>query len=366
MLQRLKILILEDNATDADFTIRALTKSDLNFEYKWVENERAFVSALYDYAPDIILSDHSLPSFTSREALKLTTQLCPSCVFILITGTVSEEFAVEIIKAGADDYILKSSLTRLPSAIINAYTKKQAEREREANYRKLQEANKELKTFIYRASHDIRGPICSLKGLISVAKNEAGENNLGQLMDFMDNSANRLDTILIHLISTLELKDKEIQPEAIDFKELIGDILDQHKGSSKFQRLELSVKTVPPVYLSDKKILIAIFKNIIDNAVKYHNYSIERPCIGIEVKEAESGLEITIADNGVGIRPELVDKVFDMFFRASSQTEGIGLGLYLTKIGVEKLNGTISLKSEEREGTEVSIFIPAEKAVVER
>src|SRR6218665_2540126 len=268
MLQRLKILILEDNANDADFTIRALIKSDLNFEYKWVENERAFVSALYEFVPDIILSDHSLPSFTSREALKLSTTICPSCVFILITGTVSEEFAVEIIKAGADDYILKSSLTRLPSAILNAYTKKQAERERENNYRKLQEANLELKTFIYRASHDIRGPICSLKGLISVAKNERGEKNIGQLMDFMDNSANRLDTILIHLISTLELRDKEIEPEVIDFEELIWGILKGYADSAKFQKLEVSVETVPAVYLSDKKVLSAIFSNIIDNAVK--------------------------------------------------------------------------------------------------
>jgi len=361
MQQRLKILILEDNATDADFTIRALTKSDLNFDYIWVETEKDFTDALFQFHPDIILSDHSLPSFTSKDALRLCSEICPSCVFILITGTVSEEFAVEIIKAGADDYILKSSLTRLPSAIINAYTKKQAERERESNYRKLQEANKELKTFIYRASHDIRGPICSLKGLISVAKNESGDRDLVQLMDFMDNSANKLDNILMHLISTLELRDKEVLPEVIDFKAIIRDILDGYKESAKFRKLNVSVMTMPAAFTSDKKIITAILKNIIDNAIKYHNYAIMYPFINMEVTAVENGVEINVSDNGVGIKAELVEKVFDMFFRASDQTEGTGLGLYLTKIGVEKLNGTILMSSEEKSGTTVRIFIPVMK-----
>jgi len=362
MHKRLKILILEDNATDADFTIRALTKSDLLFEYIWVENEKAFTAALDHFCPDIILSDHSLPSFTSKEALRIATELRPSCVFILITGTVSEEFAVEIIKAGADDYILKSSLTRLPSAIKNAYTKKLAERERENNYRKLQEANLELKTFIYRASHDIRGPICSLKGLISAAKNEPPEKDLGQLIEFMDHSADKLDNILIHLISTLELRDKEILAETIDFKKLIDGILDEYKDSDKFRKLNVSVNAAHRGFAMDKKVITAILRNIIDNAIRYHNYAIHDPFIRIEVSAADEGLEITVEDNGIGIKAELVEKVFDMFFRGSDQTEGTGLGLYLTKIGVEKLKGKILMSSEEKNGTTVKIFIPKAKA----
>src|SRR5579872_5136135 len=108
----MKILMLEDDATDADLIKRALSKDKLEFNSECVNAENAFIHALYEFKPDVILSDHALPQFNSIAALKLAKKIIPDSPFILVTGSVSEEFAVSCIKSGADDYILKTNLTR--------------------------------------------------------------------------------------------------------------------------------------------------------------------------------------------------------------------------------------------------------------
>ncbi len=126
----LKILHLEDLSADAEMVDRVLRKAQFHFEKKLVSDKEDFISALSDFKPDLILSDHSLPSFNSREAFKLTRELGISIPFILVTATVSEEYAVDVIKEGASDYILKDRLQRLPNAVQNAMDKYVMQRER--------------------------------------------------------------------------------------------------------------------------------------------------------------------------------------------------------------------------------------------
>jgi len=310
----------------------------------------------------VILSDHSLPSFTSAEALPIAQELCSGAVFILVTGTVSEEFAVNILKAGADDYLLKSSLTRLPSAISNAFLKKRAELERENTWKRLLEVNNELKTFIYRASHDIRGPLSSMKGLINIAKIDQGVgNDLSRLIHMMDNSAEKLDKILVDLIETVGVRDHTLEKEPIDFQQMISEILDGYSNQKKFHMLRISTEIDASVpFHSDRNILQMVLKRIIDNAIKFHNYSSEGSFVTIRIVANDSGVNIFIIDNGCGIKEELTNRVFEMFYRANSESDGSGLGLYLVKIGVEKLGGTVHLKSSEQMGTTVHLFIPSE------
>jgi signal transduction histidine kinase len=360
MSEKLKILILEDNPVDADLTIRALNRSDLNFECCHVENKADYLFALNNFKPNVILSDHSLPDFSSIDALPLARKICEGCAFILVTGTVSEEFAVKILQAGADDYILKSSLTRLPSAIINAHDKKVAEMEGEKNLKKLVEVNNELKTFMYRASHDIRGPVSSIRGLINVAKIETLPSEMKKLVYMMDLSAEKLDKIVIDLIETLGIREQEIFKKEIDFNHLVNEILREYEYLSKIGSIRFSVHidSKEPFY-SDPHILRMVLKRLIENAVKFHNYSMPGSYININVVEEKDGVNITIADNGTGIKEELNEKVFDMFYKANSELGGSGLGLYLVKIAVEKLGGKVNLNSKEQMGTTVKMFLPA-------
>jgi two-component system sensor histidine kinase UhpB len=130
-LNKLKILYLEDSQQDAEIVGRILKKAGLIFEFKLVDSQEEYNNALQDYAPDIVLADHSLFQFNSAEALRIFREKEMKIPFILVTGTVSEEFAVNILKQGADDYLLKNNLVRLPSAIINSLEKYRLEKERQ-------------------------------------------------------------------------------------------------------------------------------------------------------------------------------------------------------------------------------------------
>lgn len=130
MSTELKLLLLEDDAADAELILRFLRKSGLDPDATIASDEAEFSAAIENDVFDAILADNSLPQFSSIDALKRLQEEKTNSAFILVTGTVSEEFAVEIIRQGADDYILKNNLTRLPSAITQAIEKRRTRKEK--------------------------------------------------------------------------------------------------------------------------------------------------------------------------------------------------------------------------------------------
>lgn len=145
MKNKLKILHLEDTPADAELVERELKKGKIQFEKLVVDNKTAFEKALTEFAPDIVITDHSLPSFDSLEAIRIMKQKGIKIPVILVTATVSDEYAVEIMKAGADDYILKDRLHRLPQAVLNAMEKYNLESAKEAVIDKLISSQLHLK-----------------------------------------------------------------------------------------------------------------------------------------------------------------------------------------------------------------------------
>ena len=137
MNRRLKILHIEDVPSDAELVERTLRKSGIDFEKITVDKKDEYIDALVNFKPDIILSDHSLPSFNSLEALKIMKETGVDVPFILITSTVSEEFAVNVMKEGASDYVLKDRLQRLPNAVLNALEKFHSDTERQSYLNKV-------------------------------------------------------------------------------------------------------------------------------------------------------------------------------------------------------------------------------------
>lgn len=139
-MKKLRILILEDVPEDAELMELEIRQAGIHFESRNVWQREAFIRELENFAPDIILSDFSLPQFNALEALHVLHESGSTCPFILVTGSQGEEVAVECIQAGADDYILKNSLKRLPAAILNVLKKRQAEVERESAVLALKES----------------------------------------------------------------------------------------------------------------------------------------------------------------------------------------------------------------------------------
>jgi hypothetical protein len=126
-----RILILEDRPEDRELIERELLQARVPFEAKGVDSREGYVDAIKSFAPDVVLSDFSLPRFDALEAMSLLRRFRPGVPFILVTGAQSEEVAVECMKRGADDYILKATLKRLPSAVVNVIKKRDIQREKE-------------------------------------------------------------------------------------------------------------------------------------------------------------------------------------------------------------------------------------------
>src|SRR5437660_2781528 len=153
MNKETRILILEDVATDAELIERELRKANIAFTSQRVETKEDFSKALTEFEPDIIISDYGLPQFSGLEALRLLKEKDIPAPFILVTGSLTEEIAVLCMKEGADDYILKASLKRLPSAVLNALEKKETEREKASAMAALRESEERFQ-LVARATND--------------------------------------------------------------------------------------------------------------------------------------------------------------------------------------------------------------------
>lgn len=150
--EKLKILMLEDNPGDAELIQRQLAKAGIDCEFRLMMTKDAFEKSLLEFGPDMILSDNDMPQFSASEALRIVQQRNLHIPFIMVTGTVSEEFAAGIIKAGADDYLLKDRLARLPAAIEAALRQKRIEREKKEADDKVKENEKKYRSLVERVS----------------------------------------------------------------------------------------------------------------------------------------------------------------------------------------------------------------------
>lgn len=148
----LKILILEDNATDAEIVQRLLKKENPQFTFRLAMNKDAYLLALDEFQPDVVLADNELPQFTGIEALEIIRRRSLNIPFILVTGSTSEEYAARIIKLGADDYVLKDRMVRLPVAIDAALKQRRTEKERREAQGNLIQSEKKYRTLIERVS----------------------------------------------------------------------------------------------------------------------------------------------------------------------------------------------------------------------
>ena len=223
----------------------------------------------------------------------------------------------------------------------------------------LKKINAELDRFVYSASHDLRAPLTSLLGLVNVAMLENSNAELNNYLELMKGSVHKLDDLISDIIHFSRNARLDITPEPVHFENLLQETFDNLKYLPSASEVETIINIEPYVnFYSDPKRLRILFNNLISNAFRYHDSSKDSPFIKVQVGFAQKHTEIIVSDNGKGIHPEHVDKVFDMFFRATEDSQGSGLGLYIVKETVDKLQGTIHVESVAREGTTFTVRIP--------
>lgn len=364
--QPLRIICLEDDEEDFEFINEVLTGNGVSFVSTRVHTEEAFLKALSEYEPDLILSDHSLPQFDSIEALNLCRAISPEIPFILVTGAVSDEFAVKCMKRGADDYILKSNLKRLPTSIENALKHKETEkakmkavRELASQNEELIKINKEVDSLVYSVSHNLRAPLMSMLGLVNLAKSENSTETLHHYHRMMESAIYKLDDTLKEILDYSKNARQELHIESVKVNKLIHETLEKMCFMPDFDSLDISVSVNEEIeFRSDFYRISVIFNNLISNSIKYLDKNRERSILKVSVVVDKERATVTVEDNGIGIDNELLPKICDMFFRATSEKEGSGLGLHIVKEAVDKLQGKIEISSELGKGTVFKLELP--------
>jgi signal transduction histidine kinase len=228
---------------------------------------------------------------------------------------------------------------------------------------KVRERTRELDAFVYRSSHDIKGPIKSIMGLSTIALKDTHDPDSRNYFEHILKSSQRLDTVVSQLMEVIQAKEAKVSFSAINFERMLSDILSGFEGLPNFQsvKIDSDIKQ-PEEFYSDEKLLYSIIQNLIENAIKYSDPKKEKSFlkIDIEVKDRFAILEFT--DNGLGIAKSSQGKIFEMFYKVDQESTGHGLGLYMTKIHIEKLEGSIIFKSEPGEGTSFRINLKNQKS----
>lgn len=237
--------------------------------------------------------------------------------------------------------------------------RKLAEERMILNNEKLKKINQELDRFVYSASHDLRAPLTSIIGLINLSKMEEVPPAIAEYLGLMKKSADKLDSFIQDLTNFSRNARTEIRKDLVDFQDMFDTIFEQHKfmDGSKEADMQADIKQAADFY-SDNNRLQVVFSNIISNAVKYNNSKADKALVNITVNVTPKKASISIADNGMGIGKEHLERIFEMFYRATDERQGSGLGLYIVKETIEKLNGQVKVDSEIGVGTTFSFEIP--------
>ncbi len=234
--------------------------------------------------------------------------------------------------------------------------------EQEQTIKELQKVNFDLDNFVYHASHDLRAPLRTVLGMLGILKSETNKEQRKRCVDLIEGSINRLDTLVIDLLS-ISRNNRTTNPLVkINFMTEVNMAVTNvyHVGNTK--NLEITTRiSQPDNFVADRTRVRIVLNNLISNAIKYRRYYLDRSFIDIRVWVDEQAAHIEIEDNGEGIPTDRLPHIFDMFYRASERSEGSGLGLYIVKDVLEKLEGTIEVDSTFDKGSTFSVTIPNQR-----
>jgi signal transduction histidine kinase len=214
----------------------------------------------------------------------------------------------------------------------------------------LEKANAELDRFVYSASHDLRAPLSSLLGLIEVAKLD--HNGIDRYLEMMKGKIEDLENFIREIISYSRNARTDVKKQSVNLRKAVADVTEALTFSAG--NPDVHIENVVPqdmIVNTDVMRLKIVLSNLIDNSLKYRDTSKEKPFIRIEAAEKDCVKVIAVKDNGVGIDELYIDKIFNMFYRASEHSNGSGLGLYIVKETLSKLNGSIQVESMPGKGT---------------
>jgi signal transduction histidine kinase len=355
-----RILILEHEPDDIELLQYELRKGGLNYSSEVVQERKSYEQALRYFKPDIVLSDYALPEFDGAAAFYIKKEIAPDTPFIIVSGTIGDENAVELIKAGVTDYVLKEKLFTVVTKIDRALKETREHREKKdqdeklANYaRELERSNKELGEFAYLASHDLQEPlrmVGSFLQLLQQRYKDKLDKEANEYIYYAVDGAARMKRLINDLLN-YSRTNREWMIGEVDIARTVRDAL-QNLGASVNDSGAMIHFENMPVLRADPSQMIQLFQNLIGNAIKFRKKD-EPPVIKISAGKNNTSWLFSVEDNGIGIDEQYSEKVFVIFKKlyGNEKYEGTGIGLAIAKKIVERHGGRIWFESVPGKGT---------------
>ncbi|MGA9528637.1 MAG: ATP-binding protein [Terriglobales bacterium] len=350
----LRVLHVEDSELDAELVAQALRKAGFTISVAVVQTEKEFERQLFAAPPDIVLADYNLPRWRGMEALDVLRRNGLDIPFILVTGALGEVGAVECIKRGATDYVLKDGLARLSEAIRRALHEQNLLRLRrvaeERLARKVEElarSNAELEQFAYVASHDLQEPlrmVTAYTQLLGERYRGKLDENADKFIAYASEGAMRMHTLIKDLLAFSRVAREGPAPAPVDCNTALESAL--RNLQTAIQESGAVVTHDPlPVVLADSSQMMQVFQNLIGNAIKFRGH--DAPAISVRAENTGQEWLFSVTDNGIGIAPESAGSIFVVFQRLHTRTEypGNGIGLAICKKIIERNGGRIWVES---------------------
>jgi len=369
------VIHLEDNALDAELTLEILHSAGLNCDIRRVYRFDEFQTLLQEYAEhknfDMILADYNMPGFDGLTALRMTRQIDSDLPFILLSGALGEELAVELLRSGATDYVLKNNMQRLAPVVSRAIEEHQIrlrERTSQTEIRQArdeaQKANAAKSRFLGRISHELRTPLNAIIGYTQLMQSDPMSEEQEHCAEQILKAGEHLLQLINEVLDITRIESGVIPMTIVptSITPVIERAVDLVRPLAREAQVTIAVDGGPCDLqaLVDKDRLAQVLINLITNAVKYN-----RPHgnVFVECHEERSGhIKLIVRDNGIGIPPSKMERLFTPFDRLdlenNSSIPGTGLGLTVSKALVENMGGVLGVVSSENEGTIFWLEVP--------
>ena len=371
-MTQIRVLIVDDSKTDAILLTKELQRAGYAVVNKRVDTAEDMERALAEDDWDCILCDYVMPQFSGPAALEMLKKKGLDIPIIIVSGQVGEDAAVEAMKLGANDYVMKANLKRLKPAVEREIAEAISRRQRRKAEEELKVREEELRIarkidaikdeFIGLVSHELKTPLTVIIGAANVAVSEGvSQEQARELMSEVAKSAEDLSDMVDNLLelSRYQSNRLNLQSEKTRVEPVIHHIVDRLNDRSSIHHLSVELPLDLPMVTIDSIRIERVLHNLIENAIKY---SPNGGKIRIFCHRYAGQLITGISDQGIGIKPEDQHKLFQSFQRLDVQKRydisGVGLGLRVCQIIIEAHAGRIWVESIPGEGSTFYFALP--------
>ncbi len=386
MQKLFKVLLVEDNPGDA-FLIQEQFKTAKSYVYHLthVEYLAKAISSLAQDAYDVILLDLSLPDSRGFETLKTIKEHSWAIPIVILSGINDEELAIQAVRQGAQDYLVKGQVTGkiLVHALRYAIERKHIEEQLKTKTSQLEALNQELEAFSYMVSHDLRNPLTVVKGMSNLLKQKwdtkEGDDQEKVYIEYICQAGNRMEQIIHDLLILSQVKQQDLTVAPVNVSDLAQKIIERLQQQQPSRSVNIIIQP-QVIAIADQNLLNHAIENLLHNAWKYtaaeQDSCIELGVINsnpVEVNESLSKLNLEeiddlnqrnrirsayrklvyfIRDNGIGFDHTTAKQLFTPFHRLDNAKKfpGTGIGLAIVQSIIHRHNGRVWAKAVENMG----------------